>query len=119
MNKALDSTRYRAWVTSNVRTYYITQNQNKEVCIEYSEVSAADKLFLNDPFLREDQLGLADEPKDTLEVCRKYPNAVPMVATKGGAMVAFWVCERISEEPVTYLIWDFVVHQSYQSLGHG
>jgi diamine N-acetyltransferase len=97
----------------------MTENYSREVCIEFSEISSDDEHFLNDRFLREDQIGFADEPKDTLEVCRKYPNAVPMMAKKGSDLVAFWVCERISEEPITYLIWDFVVHQSYQSLGYG
>ena len=97
----------------------MTENDSREAHIECFELSSADEQLLGDRFLREDQVGFADEPKDTLEVCRKYPKAVPMVAKKGNDLLAFWVCERISDEPATYLVWDFVVHQSYQSLGYG
>lgn len=97
----------------------MTGDESREVRIECSEFSPDDEHLLNDRFLRDDQIGFADEPRDTLEACRKYPHAIPMIAKKGRDLVAFWVSERISEEPITYLIWDLVVHQSYQSLGYG
>ena len=97
----------------------MTENHRKEMLIEYSRYSPNDEDFLGDRFLRENQIGFADEPKDTVKICRNYPNAIPMKAKKGTEIIAFWICERISDEPVTYLIWDFVVHRSYQSQGYG
>ncbi len=87
--------------------------------LEFKSILPEDSLILDQQFLKADQAGAADEPRDTLELARKYERARPVVIYDGEVLIAFLVYEALDDDNSTFLIWDFVVHREHQGKGHG
>ncbi len=87
--------------------------------LEFKTVAPEDSMILDQRFLKADQAGTADEPRDTIEVARKYERARPVSIHDGEELIAFLVYEALDSESRAFLIWDFVVHRDHQGKGFG
>jgi GNAT superfamily N-acetyltransferase len=87
--------------------------------LEFKAITPEDSSILDRRFLKAEQAGAADEPRDTIEVARKYERARPVTIHDGEELIAFLVYEALDSESRAFLIWDFVVHRDHQGKGHG
>ncbi len=66
--------------------------------LEFKTVAPEDSMILDQRFLKADQAGTADEPRDTIEVARKYERARPVSIHDGEELIAFLVYEALESE---------------------
>ncbi len=86
---------------------------------KFIDITPENIAVLEQRFLRVEQAGTADEPRDTIEVTRKFKRARPVAIYKDSNLIAFLVYEALNPEKDNFLIWDFVVHQKFQGQGYG